>query len=161
SSQFRAVNSALAVVESSRAWMIGCTVEGIRGSAVYATTKSEAYLTETSVTGTDTVGVYATGPGTKVILDQCQVARSGGPHESVQADDQASITLTHTRVSDSESYAVTVDNDAEVTLQDCDVARAAKGLLMVAGGRATLHDVRLEAKDLDAAVAVQGKGAAT
>ena len=53
-------------------------------------------------------------------------------------------------------YCCIADTHAE--LHNCDLARCPGGLLAVEGGQASLNDVRLEARDLNGAIRVEGRG---
>ncbi|NMO02667.1 AAA family ATPase [Gordonia sp. TBRC 11910] len=152
--------SAIAVTESSLAWLIGSKIHDIRGNGIYANSKSQTHCTGSRFTGTALPAVGLIGTGTLGTLDQCGIDHCGNDgHASVWNEDGATLKITRTRISDTDKIGVATQKDSEAEIRDCELARCTEGLLRAAGN-VMVRDTTFVAKSLDAAITVEGRGEA-
>jgi SpoVK/Ycf46/Vps4 family AAA+-type ATPase len=150
------------VRESARVWVIGSTLHELKQNGVVALSKAQAYVSGSAFTRTGYPAIAGIGTGSRATIDHCRIDHCGDAGEAaIGFVDGATLAISSSTISDTEQFGVQVLTGSTGELQDCDLARCAKGLLRVADGNAIVRTTRFTARDLDAAVKLDGRGEAT
>jgi SpoVK/Ycf46/Vps4 family AAA+-type ATPase len=159
--EFWEANSAVAVSEGARADVAGSRFHDLRGNGVYVASGAQARVVGCTFMRTVYPAVATVGPASASTIEQCLIQHCGEDWPGVWVDEAAKVNITSTRICDCPGPGILLHRGTHAELRNCDLARCPGGLLAVEGGQANLSDVRLEARDLNGAIKVEGRGPVT
>jgi hypothetical protein len=159
--EFWEANSAVAVSEGASADVIGSRFHDLRGNGVYVASGAQARVASCTFTRTVYPAVATVDPASVSTIEQCLIQYCGEDWPGLWVDEAAKVRITSTRICDCPGPGILLHRGTLAELHNCDLARCPGGLLAVEGGQASLNDVRLEARDLNSAIKVEGRGPVT
>jgi SpoVK/Ycf46/Vps4 family AAA+-type ATPase len=153
--------SAVAVLEGARADVAGSRFHDLRGNGVYVTSSAQVRVVNSTFTRTMLPAVWTTGAASASAIEQCLIQHCGEDGSGVGVGDAAKISITSSRICDSPGIGIRLHRGTHAELHNCDLGHCPGGSVVVQQAEANLCDIRLEARDLNGAIRVEGRGPVT